>query len=608
MEFLNPTALYGLFALPLLLVPYLLRRKPRRYVFSSLLIFAAMGADPTVRPLGRLRLPLAFFLQLLLLALMVLALGEPVFTTRPSKVAIVMDNSASMQALEDGKPRFALAQERARDILSELGLNALLDLYLTAPRLERFGGTSFSPLEAARAIQGLKPVDLGEAQLDYNDVFGQLAREQEYDRIYLITDRPARGQSGVARILTVGQPGANIAITSLTVHHGSLADPRLNAGAEVANFSAAEARLRMTLRGDGAPLATRDLAIGAGSRANVSFEGLPLRSYYEAEIDARDGLALDNRRFAVAPSTKKLRILGISPRPQELTSLRAIGGVELDIIAPADYEKTDRSGYGLEIFHFASPAVLPRNPALFVLPPNQSELVDLREPAANPPLSGWREGHPLTRYVNFSLLRPSYTRALIPQVPGESLVRSAAGTLLFATMKHGVRYLVLGFDPFPYLGQDNLPMSILTVNIVDWFFSFSGSSDRATGEPITASAPQPGDRIITPAGAALSVRSGAAVLPATLYQGVYQLVRGTEKSLIAANLRDINESDLRDPAPIEFRGERDARQDKSVLLPSWSYFLLAALLLLLFEWFVNPRMAGFRRRVRASSSSMPFRA
>ena len=43
MEFLNPTALLGLFALPLLLIPYLARRKPRRLVFSSLLLFLEGG-------------------------------------------------------------------------------------------------------------------------------------------------------------------------------------------------------------------------------------------------------------------------------------------------------------------------------------------------------------------------------------------------------------------------------------------------------------------------------------------------------------------------------------------------------------------------------------
>jgi hypothetical protein len=350
--------------------------------------------------------------------------------------------------------------------------------------LERFGAANLSSLQAARALRGIKPVDVSEAPLDYSEALGQLAREQEYDRVYLLTDRPARGQSAMVRVVTVGQPHANLAITAFGVHHGSLADPRLNASAEIANFSANPARVKLILRGAGTPLASRELAIAAGDSASASFEGLPQHAYFEAEIDARDALALDNRSFAVAATTKKLRTLAISPRPQELTSLRAISGIDLDIVAPTDYEKQNRALYGLEIFHFAAPAVLPRNPALFILPPNQNELAELSEPAANPAVSAWREGHALTRYVNFSLFRPRYARPIKPLTPGESIVRSTAGPLVFATMKHGVRYLVLGFDPFPYLGQENLPMSIFTVNLIDWFFAFSGERGRATGEPI----------------------------------------------------------------------------------------------------------------------------
>jgi hypothetical protein len=502
-----------------------------------------------------------------------------------------MDNSASMQALEDGKSRFALAQDKAAGIFADLGFGAVLDIYLTAPRLQRFGRESFSPSEAVRALRGLKPLDVGEAPLDYGNALSQLARQQQYDRVYLITDRPAHGQGGVVRVFTVGQPQANLAITALSTHPGSLADTRLNASAEIANFSAAEARVKVTLRGSGAVLATRELAIGAGGQATVSFEGLSPHPYYEAEIDARDALSLDNRRFAVASTTKKLRILGISPRPEELTSLRAISDVELDIVAPNDYENTDRSRYGLEIFHFAAPAVLPRNPALFILPP-PNDLVETQAGAANPAVSGWRDGHPLTRYVNFSLFRPRYARVLNPRMPGESIVKTPQGPLVYLTTKQGVSYLVLGFDPFPYLGRDNLPMSIFTVNVVDWFFAFSGERGKATGEPIAVSAAQSGDRMITPAGERFSLQPGATAFPATLHQGIYQLVRHNEKNLIAVNLRDVNESDLRQPAPIGLSSGSGARTGTSVLLPFWPYFLLATLVLLLLEWFIKPRMAG----------------
>src|SRR5262245_18791149 len=114
MELLNPAALFGLLALPLLLVPYLIRRKPRSMIFSSLLLLAESGDRPSSRSWGKIHLPWIFFVQLLLLLLLIIALSEPVFSVRPTKIAIVLDNSASMQATENGKSRFVLAQEKAR--------------------------------------------------------------------------------------------------------------------------------------------------------------------------------------------------------------------------------------------------------------------------------------------------------------------------------------------------------------------------------------------------------------------------------------------------------------------------------------------------------------
>ena len=139
-------------------------------------------------------------------------------------------------------------------------------------------------------------------------------------------------------------------------------------------------------------------------------------------------------------------------------------------------------------------------------------------------------------------------------------------------------------------------MSIFTVNMIDWFFAFSGARGKATGQPIPVSAAQSGDQIITPAGERFPLRPGATAFQATRYQGIYQLMRQSEKSLIAVNLRDVNESDLRRPAPIELGGESDARSSESTLMPFWPYFLLAALLLLTLEWFIKPRMARSGRR------------
>ena len=54
-----------------------------------------------------------------------------------------------MQTLENQQTRFALAQEKARELLADLSATGQVDLYLTAPRLEKVRGTTFEPSEAA---------------------------------------------------------------------------------------------------------------------------------------------------------------------------------------------------------------------------------------------------------------------------------------------------------------------------------------------------------------------------------------------------------------------------------------------------------------------------
>lgn len=600
MEFLNPTALIGLLALPLLLIPYLIRKKPRRLVFSSLLLFMDEETQKSGRPLGRIHLPPIFFLQLLLLALLILALSEPVFSVRPTSIAIVMDNSASMQTLEDGKTRLALAKEAAHAAVGELGATGKIDIYLTTPRLEKLRAAPFTPAEAKSAVNTIRAYDIGDPPLDYANVLDRLAREQKYQRVHLITDHLSRGQTATIRVSTIGRAQANLALTGFDVHRSSLVNARLEASAQVTNFSDKAQKIKVGLKGNGTTLASRDLVVAAEKTVNVNFEGLPDQASYQAEIDARDALPLDNRRFAVAPVSRNLQILAITPRPQAALSLKSIPGIAVDVIAPQDYEKSERTGYGLEIFHFSAPAALPQNPALFILPPENNALAKLGPPMSNPGVSSWREAHTLTRYINFSLFRPTYARPLKPQTAGDVLIESPNGVIAFAAEQQGARYLALGFDPLPYLGRDNLPMSIFTLNFLDWFFESGGSRGQATGEPIRLGSVQTGDILTTPVGDKVSLKPQLGNFSATFYQGIYQRQRGGRSETYARNLQDAGESDLRNPTTIEIQSGAPTPSSGSVLFSFWPYLLLASLLLLLLEWFINPRMASlrFRRGVR----------
>ena len=221
-------------------------------------------------------------------------------------------------------------------------------------------------------------------------------------------------------------------------------------------------------------------------------------------------------------------------------------------------------------------------------------MVDLGAPMNNVTVSNWRDPHVLTRYVNFNLFRPTYARPLKPQTAGDIVIDSAAGPLAFATERQGVRYLALGFDPFPYLGRDNLPMSVFTLNLLDWFFDSPAANNQATGEAIFLGKVQTGDRIILPGGKSLVITPGAAFFGGAFFQGIYQLKRSGETELFARNLLDRGESDLRTASPIVIGGGNQDGASASVLFSFWPYLLMASLVLLLLEWFLSPRMASIR--------------
>lgn len=587
MEFLNPAALTSFFLLPLLVIPYLIKGRRRRVVFSSLLLFRGRSAHSLAKPWRRLLLPPIFFLQLLLLLLLVLALLEPVFSVRPLKVALVLDNSASMQAREGQKSRLEMAKEEARGLVQGATAKVRFDLFRTTPKLEKVGKGDLPPKQAVALLDEIVPYDLAEPSLDYSDELSRLA-EKGYDRLYFLTDYSVRSQGGKIRAVTVGRPKDNLAVTSLRLSRPSFSSSQLEAAVEVASFSSRQEKVKVALKAGAKVLSTKSATVPARQRATVSFEGLPASAAYEAELDVDDGLALDNRRFAVLPPSGELDILGISPRPEALRSLGSIPGVNLTLIRPEAYEKERGRRPSLEIYQFSAPAALPQNNALFVLPPRENPLVAQGKALSRPTVSSWSEPHPLTHYVNFALFRPSYARPLRPLSFGQAIIESPEGALALAVEQRGFRYLVLGFDPFPYLGRENLPVSIFTLNLLNWFYQGLGSSGTATGEPLFLGGRQKGWSVVTPKGEKLPLPAGQNYFARTFFQGLYQVVRGGDKEWFAVNFDDAGESDLSHASVINLRQQREASEGGSFLFSLWPYLLLLALFLLVLEWFLNP--------------------
>src|SRR5216684_8613046 len=117
MIFLAPAAFAFAAAIPVVILFYLLKRKRVVRLVSSTLLWQKFLAETQASaPFQKLRKNWLLILQIILLALTVLALSRPFFKTRakPAELrVIILDTSASMQATDESPSRFEKARSEA---------------------------------------------------------------------------------------------------------------------------------------------------------------------------------------------------------------------------------------------------------------------------------------------------------------------------------------------------------------------------------------------------------------------------------------------------------------------------------------------------------------
>ena len=145
-----------------------------------------------------------------------------------------------------------------------------------------------------------------------------------------------------------------------------------------------------------------------------------------------------------------------------------------------------------------------------------------------------------------------------------------------------------------------MPMSIFTLNLLEWFHEAQVNTASATGEPLHPQLRE-GEILLTPDGEKIGLQETLDIFSRTYSQGLYQAARGEEKRFFAVNLNDVRESDLTNPAVIQLREESNPMTSRSFYASLWPYLLLVSLVLLLLEWFINPASVEPRRGMAVSS-------
>lgn len=632
-EILNPAGLWMLTALVPLVVLYILKIKRQRLRVPSTWLWAAAQRDLLAKsPFKRLTPQVPLFLQILAIILLALALSRPASRSDAiagDHLALIIDTSASMSALDDdGKRRIEVAREAAARVIDALGpgsdamiLEAGHDARIASP-LERDRRRLKAAIDLLDAgdVEG----DLGAAVALAVDRLRQLGGQS---RVVVFTDGNLANPKALTSVGTplevvrVGTPIDNVGIVRVDVRSGrdpSLDIEQVQTFAMLANYGLRPREVFVTLRQQNASdvLASRKVLLQPGERAPVvlSFQPTPgdIGQGLVVELSPHDAMPADDVAYGrVPPGAQIPVVMAAVDRPSAWLerALRSDPHVELLQAPSSSIESVGVPAGALLVIEGACPRVLPPGDVLIVNPPKGTCLgATVGEAVERPMITSWATEDQRFRFLTLDGVILAKAKLIEVDSPRKELVHTREGTVVADVSTPGRTATLVGFD----VGDSNWPYKASFVlfvrNLVELARAHRahgvGGAGTA-GEPVRLAVPHTVDEveIVGPDEKKQTVkaREGLAIVPGTTRAGVYHASWGMPAPgsvAFAVNLTSERESDVREK-PIEVsEGSTQVTSAKrmSNAHTEWSWVLaLLALALVVFDvWYVTrkPRLTG----------------
>jgi hypothetical protein len=512
--------------------------------------------------------------------LLITAAAQPFLQEEGRKVALVLDTSASMQArVPDGEGSvFGAAKQRAAHILDAIASRDSVSVFTNTPLPALVSVPDDTRAQIQQTLERTEATDAPDPSDEVMTAFfSQLLDERGFSRVFFFTDRPLAEPVGSSAltVLALAEAQPNWGITAFRLYRSPFFPDTVDATVVIEGTAGATGgSLGIENVETGKLLQSRPLT--QGDSLSFSFPDLPLATTYRARIFADDALAVDNEAYAVLPDLTEVPVLLVTALPDTAKSLRQIPNLQLESVTPQAYQPDQAAQFALVLFHLTAPDSLPPTNAAFILPPEGNALFPLGQESTQAKVTQWTTAHPLTAYVTFSLLAPAYAEAFLPVSWCKPVVNATVGPLVLACERDGRRYVAVGFDLLPYLGKQNLPTSILTLNLLGWLADQAGQPPSLkTGTRLALQSEAA--RIRFPRGETVSPVGGAVSLTE---QGVYVIQEHNVERRIAASLSDAAESRLGRPLQLASFATTPVYEPESTGRPLWPWLLVATLVLL----------------------------
>ena len=588
---------------------YLLRMRRRDQRVPATFLWPTRTEEVRANALlQRLRFNWLMVLQLLALALLVVALARPISMQRglTSNVTVfIVDVGASMGAIDvkpsrlsQAKGEIAAAIEAARpqDRIALIEVGAI-------PRV--LCSLSSDKARLRTALQAADQTDAPPAMGEGLRLAAALCADEAGARIVVLSDgvfpKVTDFAPGRATVLyrKIGIADANLAISALGVSDTGVGRSLY---CSVANDGKAPMSTAISLYADGRVIDSRQIVVAGDRREGFTLPVSPTAHIFEARLTADDDLKADNYAVAVTDVGSHLRVLlvaaGGDPFLEKALALDPRVTLDKTQMLPETEQLSAHGNSSYDLIVFDGVPEVPVKAAstlTFGAPGPASPAVKTGD-AAKPEFSV-AEDVPLMTGVD---LRSTFIESAAVVTP-----RSGATTVATARTSNGTdvplvlekagarRQIFIAFRP----GDSDLPLQfgfpILISNALDFLSGeiAGGSLVVPVGAPISLPASGPG-QLTGPDGQRHQVEpvGGSLVLRGLNRVGTYKLDLDGKTTTLFATLRDPVSSHI---APLDDlslgAGSVTASTRPVRTWDLWRYGLLAALLTLGSEWYLFAR-------------------
>ncbi len=613
MRFANPLSLLWMAPIAaIIVVMYMLRLRRRDVVVSSVLLWRNVIRDVQANaPFQKLRRNLLLILQLLTVLLLGLALSGPTWSARVlggRSIVVLLDASASMQAVDVKPDRMELARREARRIIGEMQPGDQMLIVAAGARAEAVTPFTSDRSELNRAVSSVRALDTGTNMRDALNLASSLVAAREASRVDVVTDGGFPPLAGInlgksaMRFHMVGRSGQNAGIVAVDCRRNPAGDRKLEMLVSVRNYTRAVRRSTVTISDSGNVIDAHEVSLPAGAEVADVFE-LPepaAVSRLEVRLDPDDDLAADNRAYAVVAPFKPLKVLLVTEgNPYLEAALKVDPSVDLSRVKLAGFPGP--AGYDAVVFDGAAPERLSDGNYLY------AGCVGDRCPAAptGTEASGSvidaDRGHPALRYVHFGRNRWSGFYKAAPKPWAREIASSEFGAAVVAGDEGRTRALWTAFrlDAAHGAFPTSVAYPIFLSNAVRWL-SRSGETDGLqvrTGSPMALDPPAGATKLTVtkPDGSKRDLTVGqSTAFDETETAGFYGVSGGGGAgTTFAANLADAAESDIAPkPAPDLGQGPEGSQGRRiTIAREAWPWLTAALVVLLAAEWWVFHRRA-----------------